>query len=426
MDLTKIKNDIPKVVSEWGEKHGYNTGSLYASILLYRYGEIVERTFAVRRYAKKGLMITEVLRRATGTNSPTVVKNLYYVPVGGYIPIYEKKDRYNGYYQVVYKEDFDFWYETNNSINIHSIYLNPELLGKIEEFKYCGYTSGDIIEYLNKYRENPSVEMFGKLNLPLSAPLMKKAEKDKKFRTFLFRNAEKVHFHGSRATIYAYNHGMDIAEARKKLREQRYFLSYLTAARGQDLDVERIWDYCKTNGIYQRTYNDYLTALIELGFDLKDTKNLYPKDFNSMHDLRIAEYESLKAKIDREKRKEFYESFAKAGEKAAAYCYENNEFSLVAPKDVSDLVTEGNVLGHCVGKMGYDKKMVDGVSIIMFLRKADNIDTPFVTIEYDLRHNRLNQAHGEKNSNPPPDAMEFINEWLEKMKEIRKAEKVTV
>ena len=155
---------------------------------------------------------------------------------------------------------------------------------------------------------------------------------------------------------------------------------------------------------------------------MTDTKNIYPKDFTAMHDLRIAEYESLKAKADREKRKELYESFAKAGEKATAYEYADNEFTLVAPRDICDLKTEGAILEHCVGKMGYDKKMADEKIVIMFLRRTDDISTPFVTIEYDLKQLKLLQAYAKNNSTPPSDAMEFISKWQQIIKKHIKGE----
>lgn len=77
MDLSKITASIPREISEWGEKNATNRGFAFVGILSYRYGEIVERTFAVRRYAKKGVLITEVRRRATG-DTKAIVKNLLF------------------------------------------------------------------------------------------------------------------------------------------------------------------------------------------------------------------------------------------------------------------------------------------------------------------------------------------------------------
>lgn len=422
MDLIEIRADIPNIVREWGENNATNTGFSFVSILIYRYGEIVERAFALRRYAKKGLRITEVRRRATGKNY-TVVKNLLYSHFCGYIPVFESEDRYvtnNGWKLKVFgKEDFDIWFESDLPCNFYTLCLNKEILKGIDEFKYCGYSGGDVIEYLNKYRENPLIEFFGKFDLPLSPLLISQAKKDKRFKVYLSKNITDVRCYGSRATIYAYKHNMTIPEAAGKIDKERRARKNISALRGRKLNAERIIDYCNANNIGFRVYNDYLEAVIALGLDLQDTKNIYPKDFDRMHDLRITEYESQKAKADRVNRKELYESFAKAGEKATAYEYSDNDYSMIAPRDIRDLVLEGKLLNHCVGKMGYDKKMADGKVVIMFLRHTEDITKPFVTIEYDLTHLKLLQAYAKGNTNPPSDAMEFINKWQKTMKNLK-------
>ena len=83
--------------------------------------------------------------------------------------------------------------------------------------------------------------------------------------------------------------------------------------------------------------------------------------------------------------------------------------------DISDLKREGEVLKHCVGRMGYDKKVIDGVSIIMFCRKNDNLDEPYVTVEYRLDRKALNQCYGYKDSKPDADVLDFVNEWAKQL-----------
>ena len=424
MDLSKITTTIPKEIYKWSEE---KAGAFFSfvSLLSYRYGEIVERSFAIRKYAKKGIMITEVRRRATGNNT-TIVKNLLYNSFSGYVPVFEKQDkrsnRQGWNVPVFFEDDFDKWYNADLPCNFYCICLNKEILTEIDEFKYCGYSCGDVIDYLNKYRKNPMVEYFGKFDLPLSSALISKADKDKRFKTFLMKNATDIRRFGTQATVHAYNHNTAIPEASNKIQSTRNARKYIPALRGQGLNEERIISYCREHSIGFTLYNDYLESVIALGLDLQDTKNIYPKDFTAMHDLRIAEHESLKAKADREKRKELYESFAKAGEKATTYEYADGDYTLVAPRDICDLKTEGAILGHCVGRMGYDKKMADGKVVIMFLRHTTDVTKPFVTIEYDLKQLKLLQAYAQKNTTPPSEAMEFINKWQQIIKKHIKGE----
>ena len=418
MDLKKIKNDIPQAIKEWSEQNAPTSSKAFVSVIFYRYGEIVERTFATRKLAKKGVVITEVRRRATGKH-PTIVKNIYFTQMGGYTPVFEAKNC--GYY--FYKSDFEQWYETYPQyFQFESVLLNANIRPNIAEFKYCGYSGGDIINYLNEYRKNPMVEYFGKLDLPVSKSLISKLEKDKKFKTFVFKNVADVRKYGPQATLYAYNHNLSISEAYKLTCEKRMAVSCIPSLKGQkDLDYLRIIDFCDTNNISYPLYNDYLRSVIALNLDLKDTKNIYPRDFKAMHDLRTMEYESLQDKLDREKRKKLYSDFAIAGTKATEYEYSHNGLLLVAPRDISDLVKEGKTLKHCVGRMGYDKKMANNEIVIMFVRQESNPTMPYVTIEFDLKALRLKQSYGKSNSIPTAEVITFVNEWVDLMqKKLRK------
>lgn len=418
MNLKKIKNDIPKAITEWAEQNAPTSSKALVSVILYRYGEIVERTFATRKLAKKGVVITEVRRRATG-NHETFVKNMYFTQMGGYTPVFEAKNC--GYY--FSKSEYEQWYEVYPQyFQFESVLLNADILPGIEEFKYCGYSGGDVIKYLNEYRKNPMVEYFGKLNLPVSKSLISKLEKDKKFKTFVFKNVDDVRKYGPQATHYAYNHNLSISEAYKLTCEKRVAVSCIPSLKGQkNLDYLRIIEFCDTNNISYPLYNDYLRSVIALNLDLKDTKNIYPRDFQAMHDLRTMEYESLQDKLDREKRKKLYSDFAIAGTKATEYEYSHNGLLLVAPRDISDLVKEGKTLKHCVGRMGYDKKMANNEIVIMFVRQESDPTMPYVTIEFNLKDLELKQSYGKSNSKPTAEVITFVNEWVTLMqKKLRK------
>lgn len=426
MDLTKIKNDIPALVKEWGETNSRNTAYDFVDYLQYRYGEVIARTFAVRRYAKKGVLITEVRRRTTGKGR-TILKNLLYCQIAGYIPVMQKENKYShsgGYNILIFdKKDFDVWYVEEYPCCFYSRCINPQILLDIEEFKYCGYQNGDIIDYLRKYRENPFLEFFGKLDLPLSEKLITKAGKDKKFRKFLFKNAEAVREYGVSATLSAYKNGGTIERTYVLQSTRRIINKEIPMAVNNGVDVEKLSRYCVDNKIDFLLYRDYFEAVVGLGLDLKDTKNVFPREFLRMHYLRVSEFASKEIKKDKAKRREFYAAFAKEGEKATAYELKQDGLCIVAPRDLSELKIEGKVLGHCVGDMGYDKRMVDGQILIMFVRKESDISTPFVTVEYDIKSQRIKQAYGRKNKPAPQEVTVFLGEWVKMMKELQKQKK---
>ena len=78
-----------------------------------------------------------------------------------------------------------------------------------------------------------------------------------------------------------------------------------------------------------------------------------------------------------------------------------------------ELTAEGKALHHCVG--GYIRRMAEGETAIFFLRKANEPDKPFYTLE--LQKKRVIQCRTEHNASYDrnPDAKNFVDMWMEKV-----------
>lgn len=96
--------------------------------------------------------------------------------------------------------------------------------------------------------------------------------------------------------------------------------------------------------------------------------------------------------------------------------YENDEFVIKYPDSIGDLPVEGRILHHCVGS--YINSVINKYAYIMFLRKKNDINTPFVTLHYNIKNGNvtLQQAHGNHNCSVStlPGVKEFIDEWCKK------------
>ena len=435
MDLSKIKvKEIPEEVKQWCEAHASTTGFTYGAYFEYIKGEVVKRLFATRRYTKHGVRIREIARYGTG-KSATIARDIIYSHYAGYTPVWEKKHVYRSLqgwkYRVFDEADFGKWYKPDRCIGVEYVEINPTMVFDIPEFKYCGYSGGGLIQYLNAYRKDRNVEFFGKMKLPLSRSLIKKAQTDSQFRRFLWENHEGIRQYGVEAALYAYRNGINVGEARKILHHKHQLdrlLSYrCPEIRGTRLDRQKVLDYIDSNNINYASYGDYLKSCLALELDLNDTKVSFPNDFHRMHDLRTSEYAAEKIKKDRVLRAELYQDFRKIAEASKQYEFTGERFALVCPEEVSDLIAEGDKLEHCVGKMGYDKKMADGVSLIMFCRERNNITEPFVTVEYRIDKKMLNQCYGFRDSKPSDDVLDFVKEWASNLTKTLKAqERITV
>ena len=166
--------------------------------------------------------------------------------------------------------------------------------------------------------------------------------------------------------------------------------------------------------------------MVKLNYSLEDTKNIFPHDFNRMHDMRIAEYDSVMEKENKEKNRELYVNFAEKAQAAKCFEYQDCDFAVIIPEQIGELVKEGRALNHCVGQMGYDKKMADGKIIIVFVRKMEDLTKSLITIEYDLEKHRLLQAQGYNHRNPTSEEQAFIEKWEKRTTERLRKERLNV
>ena len=82
-------------------------------------------------------------------------------------------------------------------------------------------------------------------------------------------------------------------------------------------------------------------------------------------------------------------------------------------KSPADLVKEGEILHHCVGRMGYDQKFARGESLIFFVRHKNDLETPFVTLEYSPTQHKVLQCYADNDTKPDDNVLDFVNKiWL--------------
>ena len=218
--------------------------------------------------------------------------------------------------------------------------------------------------------------------------------------------------------IRAYRTGRDIAslqayrQAKLALRTDSRKDEIKELFKGKDL--ERFFDYIAKQKANINSYCDYINACKYLGLDLTQGKNLLPHDFKRWHDIRTDEYATRKALEDEEKRKELCEKFAEIARKYTPLEHaKKSAFVCIIAKSPTDLIREGEVLHHCVGRMNYDQRFVREESLIFFIRSRQEPDTPLVTVEYAVKERKVLQCYGDHDSKPSDDILRYVNMiWL--------------
>lgn len=152
-----------------------------------------------------------------------------------------------------------------------------------------------------------------------------------------------------------------------------------------------------------RDYMDYHADCIELGYNMKSGMVLYPYNFKEAHDNAAAE---LMYRVNKEKCKKIDEWLPVLHKK---YDYDKDDsYFITAPLCGEDIIREGQDMNHCVG--GYIGRVADKQTIILFMRKKDKPDKPFVTMEVSPG-NSVVQVRGFGNSRPEKDVWQFVDRY---------------
>lgn len=122
-----------------------------------------------------------------------------------------------------------------------------------------------------------------------------------------------------------------------------------------------------------RFYRDYLNEGYYIGLDFNDEVVRFPKDLKAAHDNAVEIANGMRNAEKNRAMAELYDKYTKK------YGFEENGFVVIAPKSTAEIVSEGQMMHHCVG--GYAERHADGKLAILFIRKACAINEPYATVE---------------------------------------------
>jgi hypothetical protein len=136
---------------------------------------------------------------------------------------------------------------------------------------------------------------------------------------------------------------------------------------------------------------------------------------NSIDELcrqQDAERRAYYAMAEAERRKQDEEKRVKLDKERVKYEYDDGEYVIRLPRNLTEIVDEGSIQRICIG--GYTGTHSRGECTIFFLRLKAAPNTPFYAIE--VRGNHVNQIHGYCNKwlGNNPEAIPTVMRWLRK------------
>lgn len=174
---------------------------------------------------------------------------------------------------------------------------------------------------------------------------------------------------------------------------------------------------CKFQGAKELVNTRYLADYWEMaeqnGDDLSDDRIRYPHNLVRAHDTAVRQQ---KLKTDAERAKKFKKRY----KELEKYCFESDGLSIHPAHTEQEMIIEGKILDHCVGS--YANRHANGQTTIFFIRRADDPETPYFTLEYNFEMMRISQNCGFKNCDPTDEVIVFAEKWNERVKGILNGE----
>lgn len=158
------------------------------------------------------------------------------------------------------------------------------------------------------------------------------------------------------------------------------------------------------NKINFKYYLDYLSVLKDLEIEPNVENLIIPKNLQKAHDNAVNLLNQKKDRIiqeEFEKRKKYKDILIE-------------DYVFIMPKSSRDLIIEGKNLSHCVGSSSYISAHAKGNTTIIFIRKKENPNKSFYTMEY--KHGQIIQIRGNHNISAPKEIRQAAEEWKKLMK----------
>ena len=160
-----------------------------------------------------------------------------------------------------------------------------------------------------------------------------------------------------------------------------------------------------------RNYNDYLQREYEMKNQRMTKMNKYPANWMShyhKHHFNYNAMKNLKRIMELEDKMKAYNEFKESKKYLE---YKDDQYLLRLPENIEDIANEATQLGHCLYDQ-YTNKILDGETIILFMRRVDHPDESVATIE--VKYNGIEQARGYKNADPTPEQQQWLLDWCSK------------
>ncbi len=282
--------------------------------------------------------------------------------------------------------------------------------------------------YLNDYDDEPKLELLYKIGLYRAAAEITEYYGDDARRMMRAVRSLKDLGIGSRAEA-AECARMTVGQivARKEIKawnideEERAaaleFVVCMNRCSGTDfrydfISRERMFRYFQAQradyseaGNFLADYTDYISECSLLGANVNDTAVKMPRSLKKAHDWATIERKVQEKQAYEELVAAVYDSLHTLTE------WSDGVFQIIMPHSAREIVEEGVRQNHCVGR--YVERVATGESVILFLRRVEDPEKNFYTVEIkkDMRRCHIVQVRGERNVGATDEVNAFCKKY---------------
>lgn len=166
------------------------------------------------------------------------------------------------------------------------------------------------------------------------------------------------------------------------------------------------------------TYTDYLSMRLALGYDLANTVYQQPRDLTAAHTKMTMESNQKEVDKRLSEVKMIFKNIRKQYRKLRnRYFYEDEKFMIRPARSAEEIVMEGRILHHCVGRDTYLKKHNQGETYILMLRQQEEPEVPYITVEIDESNDKIIQWYGAGDKKPDEKNIQrWLNSYITRLK----------
>ena len=325
------------------------------------------------------------------------------------------------------------------------LYPGSELEIEESNFKYFRQGCLGLLDELKAFAMNPAIEMFEKMGLKeLRDELVDKGGKSKYINRrgktvkaqLRLKDKQKINYLVQKNGSMKMLHVLQMEEkkgVRLKENQRDWMIRRMYSWHGEEsmrtvmrfMSIEKMINRVKAYALQDENYGkypnpehhtnsalgkyaDYLEMREELGYDMSNPVFLFPKNLEEKHDEMVAETQALEDALIEVKKNEKYAEIKNKFEKLnLKYGYEAAGLLIRPAKYAAEILAEGRMLHHCVGRDAYMEKHNNGKTFILFLRRSEEPDKPYYTIE--IKDKKIIQWYGLHDKKPD---IETVGPWL--------------